>query len=104
MLKVIQYIEKYELLLEKQRQKAIEVANARLDLEKQKSRLFECETKKADLSKKLEEQNANLDLFKELKGLKSEKKKLEKSLQSVSNKCDKQKQIVLELYKKTGSL
>ena len=102
--KVIQYIEKYELLLEKQRQKAIEVANARLDLEKQKSRLFECETKKADLSKKLEEQNANLDLFKELKGLKSEKKKLEKSLQSVSNKCDKQKQIVLELYKKTGSL
>ena len=102
--KVMQYIEKYELLLEKQRQKTIEVANIRLDLEKHKSRLFERETGKADLVKKLEEQQANLDLFKELKGLKAEKKKLEKNLEKFTATCDKQKQTVLDLYKKTGSL
>ena len=93
-----------QLLLEKQRQKTIEVANIRLDLEKHKSRLFERETGKADLVKKLEEQQANLDLFKELKGLKAEKKKLEKNLEKFTATCDKQKQTVLDLYKKTGSL
>ena len=51
--KVFQYIEKYELLLEKQRQKTIEVANIKLGLEKQKSRLFEFETKRAEIAKKL---------------------------------------------------
>ena len=100
----MKYIEKYELLLEKQRQKTVEVANVRLGLEKQKSRLFEFETKRAEFVKKLEEQQANLDLFKELKGLKAEKKKSESSLQSLTKKCEKQKQTVLDLYKKTGSL
>jgi len=102
--KVLQYIEKYELLLEKRRQKTVEVANVRLSLEKQKSRLFEFQTKKTEFVKKLEEQQANLDLFKELKGLNSQKKKTTSNLALLANKCKSQKQAVLDLYKKTGSL
>ena len=101
--KVFQYIEKYELLLEKQRQKTIEVANIKLGLEKQKSRLFEFETKRAEIAKKLEEQQTNLDLIKELKGLKSQKKEFEKELLGSTKKCESQKAILLDLYKQTGS-
>ena len=100
--KVLQYIEKYELLLDKKRQKTIEVANIKLDLEKQKSRLFEREIKKSEVAKKLKEQQANLELIKELKGLEKQQRSLEKDLRDAVKSCEEKKTLVLDLYKKSG--
>jgi len=100
--KVIQYIEKYELLLEKKRQKTIEVANIKLDLEKQKSRLFEREIKKSKVAKKLEEQQANLELIDELKGLEKQQSSLATTLRNAVKDYEGQKALVLDLYKKSG--
>jgi len=100
--KVLQYIEKYELLLEKKRQKTIEVANIKLDLEKQKSRLFEREIKKSEVAKKLKEQQANLELVKELKGLEKQQRSLEKDVRAAVKNCEDKKALVLDLYKKSG--
>jgi exonuclease SbcC len=101
--KVIQYIEQYELLLEKKRQKTVDVANLKLDLQKSKSKLLELRAFKEEINVKLQEQKENLDLIKELKVLEKEKLKLEGQATSALASYESQKKFVLELYKKNGS-
>ena len=101
--KVMRYIDQYEALLEKKRQKTIEVANLKLETQKSKTRLFELKTRKEDIVVRLQEQQENLDLIKELKGLEKEKLKTQKSLTKATAAHEKQKNLVLDLYKKSGS-
>ncbi len=101
--KVMRYIDQYEALLEKKRQKTIEVANLKLETQKSKTRLFELKTRKEDIVARLQEQQENLDLIKELKGLEKEKLKTQKSLTKATTAHEKQKNLVLDLYKKSGS-
>jgi len=101
--KVMRYIEQYETLLEKKRQKTIEVANLKLDMQKNKSQLFQLRSLYDELLVKQQKQQDNLDLIKELNGLEKERIETEKLLQQTSIEYEDQKILVLDLYKKSGS-
>ena len=100
---VFQYISKYEQVLEKKNQKIIEIANVELEIEKLKSRHSSAEVQKSDLLKKQEEQEANIELIRQLKDLKREERQLEKKHTEVVNTHTIQNELVLNLYKTAGS-
>jgi DNA repair exonuclease SbcCD ATPase subunit len=98
------YIDKYNLVLEKKNETATELANDQINFEKNKAELVRQNISLVDLRKKEEEYEENRETIENLGALHKEKKDKTKYLKKHQQELQVCNEEILEFYKEHGSL
>jgi len=98
------YIDKYNLVLEKKNQTATELANDQINFEKNKAELVRQNISLTDLYTKEEDYEANREIIENLEVLHKEKKDKIKYLKTHQQELEVCNNEILEFYKEHGSL
>ena len=101
---VEEYINKYELILEKKMRHKNVVANLELEIEKNKTKLLQLRSLNDDLLAREQIYERNKEAIENFENLLSKKKELDSNLAFLAEEKEHARKKVLDLYKACGSL
>jgi DNA repair exonuclease SbcCD ATPase subunit/DNA repair exonuclease SbcCD nuclease subunit len=101
---ISQYIEKYQLILDKKANHHATVVELELSIEKNKTRLFQLEHAHSEMKEKEEVYEQNRELIENFETLLEKESELGKSKKILEKELSSMKEDLLSLYKASGSL
>jgi len=101
--KVMEYVEKFDQLIEKRNNLSSDITSAQLNVDKNKGELFKQKTILEKLELKLKEYEDNREAIENLEELISEKTRLEKEASKASRECKSCQKETNNLFREVGS-
>ena len=101
---ISQYIEKYQLILDKKAHHHATVVELELSMEKNKTKLFQLEHSHTEMKEKEEVYEQNRELIENFEVLLEEESQLARTKKNLEKELSSMKEQLLNLYKSSGSL